>query len=540
MTSSPCSIILKRMREGLSKALGTWIGDLDLIGGIFSCGLWRSGNMRSWAPLFISIWIFLPLGGEATSKPPHIVIIMADDLGWNALGCYGSDLVRTPHLDRLAAEGMRFTDAYALSQCLPTRAAIFSGQYGARTGLTSVETSSPAYAPMISPGRPEVLDPGLYTLFEMLRDAGYATGMSGKLHLGGKPGNTRSAFAKNGREAFEDYGIEWIGPTRSERDDKDVTAITDDMIEFMVDRHDEGPFVAYLAHYSPHTPLEVPEIFVERAVERGFQRSSDPEGVYGERVAAEYVAMVEFLDESVGRVLDTLDELGIAEDTLVLFLSDNGGLTRVWRNDPLRGGKGQLYEGGVRVPFIVRWPAQVEAGSACSIPVHVVDLFPTFKELAKGSVPSGHVLDGTSIVSLLKQTGILEREAVFSHHPEYVVAFAKTPCSMIRKGRYKLIYYFGDFLDPTDCVPKPHTLSGRFILGSRTELYDLESDPQESRNLALEMPEKREELMSDLEAWWQETGAKFPKVNPDMDRGEWIWNQDENGHERKPEEVRAR
>ena len=144
---------------------------------------------------------------DGGSSQPNIVIIMADDLGWNGLGCYGSELAQTPCLDQLAAEGMRFTDAYALSQCLPTRAAIFSGQYGARTGLTSVETSSPGYAPMISPGRPKALEPGVYTLFEMLRDAGYKTGMSGKLHLGG-PLNTNSALKNKNRgmEYLRDYG----------------------------------------------------------------------------------------------------------------------------------------------------------------------------------------------------------------------------------------------------------------------------------------------------------------------------------------------
>ncbi|MEM1294083.1 MAG: sulfatase [Verrucomicrobiota bacterium] len=473
--------------------------------------------------LLLAALCTFPLLGETAEQPPNIVIILADDLGWNALGCYGSELVRTPHLDRLAAEGMRFTDAYALSQCLPTRAAMFSGQYGARTGLTSVETASPDYAPMISPGRPMALSPDFYTLFEMLRDAGYTTGMSGKMHLGGNPRNTRTAFAKSGITAFRNYGFSWIGPASPNREDKYVTAITDDMIQF-IEQQQQEPFVAYLAHHSPHTPFDVPQAATERALDRGFKRSSDPDGVFSERVAAEYIAMIEYLDASVGRVMDKLDKLKIADHTLVLFLSDNGGLTRVWRNDPLRGGKGQLYEGGVRVPFIIRWPSQVPAGTVCSTPVHVVDLFPTFMELADGEMMQDQILDGASIVPLLTQSGDLERDAIFSHHPEYVVAFAKTPCSMIRKGDYKLIHYFGDFLDPTGCVPKAHTLSGKFVLGSRTELYHLGKDPKEARNLAREMPEKTRELMLDLEAWWKETGARMPRPNPSMDRSQWIWN----------------
>ena len=475
-----------------------------------------------------------PLAVHAADRRPNIVIIMADDLGWNGLGCYGSELVSTPNIDRLASEGMRFTDAYAMSQCLPTRAAMFSGQYGARTGLTSVETASPAYAPMISPGRPEALDPAIHTLFEMLRDAGYETGMSGKLHLGSKPASTRAAFQKAGAGAFQTYGLQWIGPASPNQGDKHVTAITNDMIGF-IEEHRDRPFVAYLAHHAPHTPLEAPETAIERAAQRGFKRSSDAEGLFTERVTADYLAMIEHLDESVGRVMDRLEDLKLTENTFVLFLSDNGGLTRVWRNDPLRGGKGQLYEGGIRVPLIVRWPAKVRSATSCDTPIHVIDLYPTLMEIADGEVPQEQTLDGRSIVALLTESGELKRDALFSHHPEYVVAFAKTPCSMIRKGDDKLIHYFGDYLDPTDCVPKPHTLSGRFVLGPRTELYNLADDPGEAIDLASENPGKTKKMMSELEQWWKETGATLPRPNPDMDRGQWIWNNPAETGQRKIE-----
>ena len=462
--------------------------------------------------------------GDATERKPNIVVILADDLGWNGVGCFGNEMVATPHIDRLAAEGMKFTDAYVLSQCLPTRAAFFSGQYGARTRLTSVETSSPSYAPMISPGRADGLPPEGYTIFEMLRDAGYATGMSGKWHLGGANG-TEPLMKRHGIEFFHDYGLEYVGECRSEINDKDVTAITDDMLKFIVQNRDR-PFIAYLAHRSVHTPFEVPEAMVEKYVTKGFRRSSDPDGVFDERVAPEYLAMIDHLDQSVGRVTAKLDQLGIADDTIVVFLSDNGGLTRVWRNDPLRGGKGQLYEGGVRVPMIVRWPRQIDAGTLCKTPVHVVDLFPTFMEIAAGTVQADQILDGVSLLPLLRQSERLPREAIYSHHPEYVVAFAKTPCSMIRKGDYKLIHYFGDYLDPAGCDPKVRTLSGRFVLGAKTELFHLAEDLSEQHDLSKEMPEKVAELMSDLKAWWIETDAQFPRSNPQMDRSQWIWNND--------------
>ncbi len=457
-------------------------------------------------------------------RPPNIVFILADDLGWNALGCYGTDLVETPHIDRLAAEGMKFTDAYVLSQCLPTRAALFSGQYGARTRLTSVETASPAYAPLISPGRADGLSPMTYTVFEMLRDAGYATGMSGKWHVADSY-NAATLLKNRGIEYFDDYGFDYVGSSASELDNKSVMGITDDALQF-IEANRDRPFIMYLAHHAVHTPLAVPDTLTEKYVKLGFKRSSTRDGEFGERVVAEYLAMIDYLDQSVGRITARLEALGIADNTMVIFLSDNGGLTRVWRNDPLRGGKGQLYEGGVRVPLIVRWPNRVQASTECSVPVHVVDFFPTFIEIAAGAVQDDQILDGVSLVPLLEGRRGLSRQAIYSHHPEYVVAFAKTPCSMIRKGDFKLIHYFGDYLDPEGCVPKSRTLSGRFVLGERTELFNLAEDLSESRDLAAQMPEKVAELMADLRAWWKETDAQFPRPNPHMDRSKWLWNKD--------------
>lgn len=458
----------------------------------------------------------------AAEQKPNIVFILADDLGWNGVSCFGNGHVATPHIDRLAAEGMKFTQAYVLSQCLPTRAALFSGQYGARTRLTSVETESPIYAPLISPGRAEELPPSTYTIFEMLRDAGYATGMSGKWHLG-KTVGAEQLLKRYGIDYFHDFGVQYVGACQADVADKKVTAITDDMLEFIEQKHDET-FVAYLAHQSVHTPFEAPANLVDKYVAQGFRRSSTSDGVFAERVAADILAMIDHLDQSVGRVMAKLEELGIAHHTLVVFLSDNGGLTRVWDNAPLRGGKGQLYEGGLRVPMIVRWPGRIQPGTTCKTPVHVVDIFPTLMEIAGGTVKGNQVLDGVSLMPLLQQTGQLDREAIYSHHPEYVVAFAKTPCSMIRKGDYKLIHYFGDYLDPAGCEPKAGKLSGRFVLGSKNELFNLAADPSEQRDLSSEMPEKVAELMIDLRAWWQETDAQFPRPNPSMDPSQWIWN----------------
>jgi len=479
-------------------------------------------NKVSW--LTITLVIQSIIGSLAASGQPNIVFILADDLGWNALGCYGSELADTPNLDRLASEGIRFADAYALSQCLPTRAALFSGQYGARTRLTSVETASPDYAPMISPGRASGLPPETYTIFEMLRDAGYATGMSGKWHVADSY-NALTLLQKIGIEYFEPYGLDFVGSSQSKTDEKSVMEITGDMLDF-IEANRDGPFIAYLSHQTVHTPLSVPEKYTQKYVNRGFKRSSYKDGLFDERIVAEYLGMIDFLDHSVGAVMYKLDELGISENTVLVFASDNGGLTRVWKNEPLRGGKGQLYEGGVRIPMIIRWPNRIKAGIVESTPIHVVDLYPTFMEIAGGSVPADQVLDGVSLVPLVTGKSELSRPALFSHHPEYVVAFAKTPCSMIRKGDYKLIHYFGDYLDPEGCIPKARTLSGRFILGSKTELFDLRQDIGEQIDLSNSMPEKVLELMNDLEAWWADTDAQFPRPNPNMDRAQWIWNKD--------------
>lgn len=464
------------------------------------------------------------VGSFGASEQPNIVFILADDLGWNALGSYGGELADTPNLNQLASEGIRFTDAYALSQCLPTRAAFFSGQYGARTRLTSVEKASPDYAPMISPGRATGLSPKTYTVFEMLRDAGYSTGMSGKWHIADSY-NALTLLKKNGIEYFEPYGLDFVGSSKSETDEKSVMEITGDMLDF-IETNRDGPFIAYPSHQTVHTPLSVPEEYTEKYVKRGFKRSSYKDGLFDERVVAEYLGMIDFLDHSVGRVVEKLDELGIAENTILVFASDIGGLTRVWKNDPLRGGKGQLYEGGVRIPLIIRWPNRIKAGIVDSTPVHIVDLYPTFMEIAEGSVSPNQILDGTSLVPLLTGKGEISRTAIYSHHPEYVVAFAKTPCSMIRKGDFKLIHYFGDYLDPEGCIPEARTLSGRFVLGSKTELFDLRTDQSEQNDLSQKMPEKVSELMSDLRAWWDDTDAQFPRPNPNMDRSQWIWNKD--------------
>ncbi|MFZ4767626.1 MAG: sulfatase, partial [Roseimicrobium sp.] len=392
---------------------------------------------------------------------PNILHILADDMGWNALSCYGNKDLQTPHLDRLAAQGMRFTQAYADAQCSPTRAAFLSGQYGARTGVFKVlNEKDPSFAPMRSAEAKDALGPQTATLANTLRKAGYTTGISGKWHIA----NNHAVAALRRREGYFDaYGFDFAGPANSNEhhEDKTVTAITDDIIAF-IESNRSKPWFALVSHFSPHTKLEAPEALIAKHVARGFKRSANDEGQSTERPIANYLAMLEHLDNEVGRLLAKLDELQLSDKTLVLFTSDNGGLSRVTNNAPLREGKGSPYEGGIRVPLIVRWPGQVKPGSKCDAPVHTVDFYPTFDKVAETQVAA--TLDGESLLPLLTQTGKLQRPALFWNMPTYTTNYGRTPCAVIREGDWKLIHWFGDYLDTAGFTPddKPY---GKLIVG---------------------------------------------------------------------------
>ena len=457
----------------------------------------------------------------ARAAPPNILHILADDLGWTALSCYGNRDVATPNLDRLAAQGLRFTAAYADCQCSPTRAAFLSGQYGARSGVFKViHEQEPPGAFLRPPPANLALQPEVATLATTLRRAGYATGLSGKWHIA----NHYSAAVLRGRDDgryFDRYGFDFCGAA-SEADhaeDKAVTAITDDIIGF-IERNRERPWFAYAAHFTTHTRLSAPKALVEKHAARGYRRNSVPAGRYAERPTAEYLAMLEHLDQQVGRLLARLDALGLAGNTVVIFTSDNGGLSRMASSAPLREGKGSPYEGGIRVPLIVRWPGHVAPGGTSAVPVHVVDFYPTYAALAGASLPVGHRLDGESLLPLWQGDGSLRRTTLFWHMPTYTAMYGRTPCAVIRQGDWKLIHWFGDYLDPRGFTPDD-TPYGRLVIGPRTELYHLADDVGETRDLLSAEPARARELMTALEAWWRETGAKFPERNPEYDAADW-------------------
>ena len=452
---------------------------------------------------------------------PNILHILADDLGWTALSCYGNKDVATPNLDRLAAQGMRFTAAYADAQCSPTRAAFFSGQYGARSGVFKViHELEPARAFLRIPTANLAMQPNVATLATTLRKAGYTTGLSGKWHIA----DNYSAAAlreQDGGKYFDRYGFDFCGAAHEPDhiEDKAVSAITDDIIGF-IERSKGRPWFAYAAHFTTHTRLNAPQALVEKHVARGYKRSSAPAGRYSERPTAEFLAMLEHFDNEVGRLLRKLDELELSDRTVVVFTSDNGGMGRAASNAPLREAKGSPYEGGIRVPLIVRWPDKVQPGSHCDVPVHAIDYFPTYAAIGSAKSPANHILDGLSLLPLLTQRGTFSRDTLAWHMPTYTAMYGRTPCAVIRQGDWKLIHWFADYLDPDGFTPD-QTPYGKLILGPRSELYNLRDDLGETRNLIAANPAKAKELRTVLEAWWNETGAGFPEKNPDFDEQNW-------------------
>lgn len=461
----------------------------------------------------------LPTGPERTrtrldgrtSAPPNIVFILADDLGWSGLGCYGSDLHETPRLDRLAQEGVRFTQAYAMSVCSPTRAALLTGKHAARLHFTiwregSVERTERAAEsrwPLLPPATITDLPHGEITIAEQLKAAGYLTFHVGKWHLGDAShypeahgfdvniGGTQWGAPESffwpfrGTNRFREYryvpglGVGKPGDYLTDR-------LTDEALR-LIDSAGDRPFFLNLWFHNPHTPIDAkPEVSAR------FQAKIEP-GMHHQN--PDYAAMLETLDANVGRLLDRIEARRLTERTLVVFASDNGGFLgeykgrRVTDNAPLRSGKGSLYEGGIRVPLIARLPGVTVPGAVCAEPVTCTDLPRTFAEVAGVSFDTG--LDGVSLVPLLRDPqGTLDREAVHFHYPHYYAT--TTPVSAMRSGEWKLLEFFED---------------------GRLELYNLDDDPGETTNLAARLPDGARTLHARLETWRRAVGAQLPSPN---------------------------
>lgn len=429
-----------------------------------------------------------PATPAAASAKPNIVLILADDLGINDLGCYGRRDHRTPHLDRLAAEGVRFTAAYAPSPlCSASRAALLTGKHPARLHLTSYlpgRADSPAQK-LLQPRQEGQLPLEEVTLAEALQSAGYATACFGKWHLGG------GAFGPKA-QGFQTAGTGEPNTTPTDSEgSKGAVGLAAKAESFMA-AHRDHPFFLYLAHDSPHIPFS--------ATEEAIRRHTD----LGNTFNAAYGAEVEWLDRSVGRVLAALDTHGLTDRTLVIFASDNGGLhvpelglPPPTHNTPYRAGKGFLFEGGIRVPLIVRWPGTVPAGAVLTVPVVLTDLMPTLMEIAgldpgKTSGP----LDGTSLRPWLgpePPPAASAARPIFWHFPHYSNQGGR-PAGALREGRWKLVEDFEL---------------------NQASLYDLESDPGESRDVAASEPSLTAALRDRLAAWRQRVGAAMPRENPE-------------------------
>jgi len=462
---------------------------------------------------FCLVWAFRSTYAPANEMPPNVVFILVDDLGWADLGCYGADLHESPHLDRFARQAVRFTQAYAASPvCTPTRASIMTGKFPARLKMTiwhEASANPPQNRRLVPPVTIGNLPLDEVTLAEALRSAGYTTAHIGKWHLGDAahyPEN--QGFDLNIGGTFWGAPATFFHPYRGlfgrAREPRYVPGLeggtageyltdrlTDEALEF-IEQAGGKPFFLHLAYHTVHTPIEAKQPAVKR-----YRNKLKPEHHHQN---ATYAAMVESLDENAGRVLAKLDELQLARDTLVIFTSDNGGFVNRYRempmvtsNKPLRSGKGSLYEGGVRVPLIVRWPGETVAGSECDEPVASIDFYATILDAVgvKAEVVQNASVDGLSLVPLLKDSSAtLERDELCFHYPHYYPT--TTPVSSIRRGDWKLI---------------------EFLETGRVELFNLTHDLGEANDVSEQMPQLARELKNRLDSWRAAVDAQMPKPN---------------------------
>lgn len=475
------------------------------------------------------------LTGCATQKPskPNFLFFLIDDLGWSDLGCYGSTFYETPNIDKLASEGMLFTDGYAACPvCSPTRASVMTGKYPARINLTD----------FIWNANKDQLLPAHYenhmaleevTIAEALKESGYNTYFIGKWHLGEEDyypekqgfdvniagyhaGLPPTYFHPYKKEEWKhwNYQVQNLDLTIGKNGDYLTDRLADESIHIL-DNVGNNPFLLYFSHYAVHTPLEAKEKITKKYEEKAamlpkskgpryidedyqFHKNGHIQKIRQVQDHAVYAAMIESVDESVGRVMKKLEEKGLADNTVVIFMSDNGGLSATSEgsptsNLPLRAGKGWMYEGGIREPYIIKWPGQTKPGSKCSFPVTSTDFYPTMLEMAGLPQKTKQHQDGKSLIPLLKGKKEIDRDAIYWHYPHYSNQGGK-PGGAVRKGDWKLIEWYEN---------------------NRLELYNLKEDIGEQNNLIKKYPDKAKKLQALLHQWRIEVDAQMPKPNPD-------------------------
>ncbi len=443
-------------------------------------------------------------------RPPNILFILIDDLGWRDLGCYGSTFYETPHIDRLAGQGMKFTSAYAAcSVCSPTRASILTGQYPARLHLTDyLGGRPPKDAKLQIPDWTPYLPPETQTIAKALKPAGYVSALIGKWHLGGSREFGAPAAAEDStpeRRGFDiniggshygqppDYFFPYERPgphgttyrlsnLKGGREGEYLTDRLTDEAEKFIEQNRDRPFFLYLAHYAVHTSIGNRVQAKPKVIDK-YKAKADPKAPQHNAV---YAAMIESMDDSVGRLMHKLDELKIADRTMVVFTSDNGGYHEMTAQPPLRGAKGDAYEGGIRVPLIVRWPGVVKAGSVSDTPVTSVDYFPTICAAAGVKPAASQTIDGRDLLPVLQHSGPLNRDTIFWHYPHY--NGRSKPHGIVRQGDFKLIEFYED---------------------GRLELYQLRADIGEKEDLAASRPEKARAMRQLFADWRRQVGAQM-------------------------------
>lgn len=477
---------------------------------------------------FVSMMLILFFAGCRSGKnknaeKPNVIFILADDLGWSDLPAYGNRFNEAPHIDQLAKDGKRFTNAYAACPvCSPSRAAIMTGQYPARVGIIDfIRGHWRPYEKVIVPvNRTQYLPPDLKTIGHVMKRAGYATGYFGKWHLGSQPEHHPSKYGFD--EAVEYagggyYNCKFKPPLKGRGSERLSEILTDLGVDF-IREHKDDPFFLFLAHFDVHVQLDADTALIDKYLKK--------KKVDGYPCNAVYAAMVEHVDRSVGRIVQTVDSLGLSDNTVIIFFSDNGGLNKrfdkivlladskkyVYKNDslayiassnaPLRREKGTVYEGGIREPLIVKWPGKIRGGSVSDALISGVDFYPTLAELTGVEMPRHQTEDGRSFLKYLfseNESPDGER-AIYWHYPVY---HHDVPASAVRKGDWKLI---------------------QNLVDSTYQLYNLKEDIGEEHDLAADHPARVKELSALLDQWRREVGARFPVPNPAFDearRYEW-------------------
>lgn len=460
----------------------------------------------------------------AEGRPPNFIFFLVDDLGWADTGCYGSTFYETPHIDTLAASGMRFTQGYAACPvCSPTRASILTGRHPVRVGITDWIPGYPV-TPEQNRRFLQVVDRDNLaleevTVAELLREAGYRTMFAGKWHLGDQ-GHwpTDQGFDVNvaGNAAGSPpggYYAPWNNPTLEAREEGEYLTerLMDEGVRFLEECGDGQPFLLYLSYYNVHTPITPYEKRIEHFQRKAAEEFVGPTPFASERQAKSrmrqddpaYASMIAAVDHSVGEILLRVAELGLENDTVVIFFSDNGGLCTLegprgpTSNLPLRSGKGWLYEGGIREPMIIRAPGVTTPGAVCTAPVASMDFLPTILDLA--GLPERPMLhtDGQNLRPLLDGGDRLQERTLYWHYPHYHGS-TWAPGAAIRDGDWKLIEFYEE---------------------GRAELYNLALDPGEQYELSENLPQKATELRAKLHRWQAENGAPMPEVNPHYQAG---------------------